>query len=55
MTGRPKKFILSPKELTVPNIKKELLAAAELYKAAQVDMKEYKHILADKKPKDPKE
>ena len=56
VTGKLKKIMLSPKEATVSNIKKELLGAAELYKAAHQDMKDYKHILCDKKPpKDPKE
>lgn len=56
MIGRLKKMILSPKEATVSSIKKELLGAAELYKSAHQDMKDYKHILTEKKPpKDVKE
>jgi hypothetical protein len=56
MIGRLKKMILSPKEATVSSIKKEMLGAAELYKSAHQDMKDYKHILTEKKPpKDVKE
>ena len=52
MIAKLKKSILSPKDVDVANVKKELLAAAKVYKAAQCDMKEYKHILSDKKPKE---
>ena len=55
MIAKLKKTILSPKNVDVANVKKELLAAAELYKAAQSDMKEYKHILSERKPKETKD
>ena len=55
MIARLKKVILSPKDVDVASVKKELLAAAEVYKAAQCDMKEYKHILSEKKPKELKD
>jgi hypothetical protein len=42
------KIIMSTKKVTIHTIRKEILAAAELYKTAQIDMKAYKHILNDK-------
>lgn len=42
------KIIMSTKKVTIHTIRKEILAAAELYKTAKIDMKAYKHILNDK-------